>query len=257
MSEPIRMSWQACEHAGKKLQAEFVGTYARWEIVGDVRRRQDASAGPITVKHLAIPKAARCPEYADVAVWKRAAELLDKGPVEAWVYPGGTYRRPDPEARMIGLQVGPVLHEVYLATAANWATRLVQHTGPDGLWRMLVWRLEYSGSLKMRDGLACVINRSREPNTFEPLKVPDERDFFRLARTEFKSPAYRFARPPGQKDDTENWSRGMLPEWFPPGCRVYVDPRQGHLWDNSRPTKCSNPRRPVPGSWNAGPRRWR
>lgn len=57
MSEQVRMSWQACENAGKKLQALFWGTYARWEIVGDVRRRQDAPADrPVTVKHLAIPQ---------------------------------------------------------------------------------------------------------------------------------------------------------------------------------------------------------
>jgi hypothetical protein len=252
------MSWQACQRAGRAVQALFDGTYSRWEIAGEVRREQDArEPGPVIVKHVLMSKPAS--PQSPVPVWERARQLIDRGSTGLCVYAGGATFPPEADSKRVALTVGNIVHELCLADAASWVPRLVQQTGPDGYWRMLLWRLQHSGALKLKSGAVCVVNRGVEPARYEPLAVDDERDFFRLARTEFKSPRYRFARPAAQQDDTENWPRGMLAEWFPPGCRVYVDPTQWHLWDNTKPAKIVRPNRPSPrrGSWNAGPRHWR
>jgi hypothetical protein len=257
-SPRVLMSWQACERAAKAVQALFEGTYSRWEVAGDVRRQQDArEPGPVIVKHVLISKPS--PPQNPIPTWEKARQLIDRGDVSLCVYAGGATRAPEFDARMVALQVGPIVHELYLADARSWVTRLVQHTGPAGYWRMLLWRLQAAGALKLMSGAVCVVNRGVEPIQYEPLAVGDERDFFRLARTAYKHPRYRFARPAGEADDTENWPRGMEPEWYPPGCKVYVDPRQYHLWSGTKPPKIIRPDRPVPrrGSWNAGRSRWR
>ena len=96
---------------------------------------------------------------------------------------------------------------------------------------MLIWRLEHAGTLKLHMGLPCVVDRSGVSEQLLPMPCPDETDFFRLARTEFKAPRYRFERPAEHDDDRGNWPRGMLPEWYPPGVRVYAPPRQPGLFD--------------------------
>lgn len=227
------MSPGACEQAAKRFQALFDRTYARWVQAGPLRRRLEADH----IVHLAIPKAARHPD-GENAIWERALELLSKAELSLWPLASGGTFAPEPESRVSIFSSHGVRHELYLATLANWAPRLVCHTGPTGYWRMLQWRLEHAGSLKLHRGTVCTIDRSTEPPALEEVPCGDEHLFFKLCRTSFKAPQYRFERPPGHQDDTENWPRGMLPEWYPPGLKVYVDPRQLHLWDRSKPAKC-------------------
>ena len=246
MSEPTLMSWQACEAAARRLQGLFSTCYVRWEPAGSLRRRLEGDV----VKHVVVPKPSRN-QVAEQAIWERLSSLLAAGTLSMI---DGT--QPDPDHRMAAVSFNGVRHEIYLAQLENFGPRLVMHTGPEGYWRMLMWRLEFAGALCLYRGCVCVIDRSTEPVRYEVVPCGDERLFFHLARTRYRPPNERFSRPPGEKDDRENWPRGMLPEWYPAGTKVYVDPRQLHLFDCSKPVR-NEFLRPPPRKTRPYPRRFR
>jgi hypothetical protein len=226
------MSVQACQHAAKDFEALFYPTYqsAYWRVAGAVRRLKEADH----LVHVVIPRDPT-ERGACHGVWQRAHALLSQGVLQLWEYPGMPYKAPESDATVAAFGLRGIRHEVYLANKDNWASRLTEHTGPPGYWRMLVHRLKLEGSLTLSNGNVCAIDRSLEPNRLEVIPCADEHRFFLLARTVFKAPQYRFERPQEQPDDVNNWERGILEPWYPPGIKPYADPRQTYLFDASRP----------------------
>jgi hypothetical protein len=103
---------------------------------------------------------------------------------------------------------------------------MAQYTGPEGYWRMLLWRLKHAGTLTLSRGMVQAIDRSigLPAPTLTPVPCGDEATFFRLARTRYREPHTRLDRGIGKSDNVNDWARGMLPEWYPPGVKVYADP---------------------------------
>lgn len=223
--------WLALVSQGRAFQRLFQGTYARWEIAGAVRR-QKAGENDEDLRHVVIPLAGD--GVFDNAVWQRAAELATGKKLKPWPYPHGSIHWVEPGATLIAAERGGRRHEICLATEENWGARLAQHTGPRGFWEMLLWRLRHAGTLYLRHGMVYAANRSIPAAADTAIPCRDERDFFRLARTAWKSPRGRYERH--ADDHPRDWTRGMLPEWVPPGLAVYADPsRSPQLFDGSKP----------------------
>lgn len=229
----------AAQREAAEFQQRLRGAYARFETAGTLRRWQE---GPPELVHVVIPAApplAQAGETAhDNAMWERLSALLHKGTL---VTPPGAPQLPEGEARVFVAMHGLWRHTIVLATVENWGMRLAEQTGPTGYWRMLLNRLKEAGALTIHNGHVVAIDRSAEPAVHEVIPCRQEEDFFRLARTPFKSPRFRFARPDGLPEG--HWRRGMLPEHYPPGLRIYVDPRQPGMFDNSRPSHSHPPHR--------------
>lgn len=227
------LSLPACQRAARDFEALFDGTYRSpyWRMAGDTRRDQPSDH----LVHVVIPKAASGADVTN-AVWERGQALLSRGTLSLWERPGEFYFAPSTDSSVAWFSLRGVRHEVYLATDENWASRLVEHTGPPGYWRMLMHRLKMAGALTLHHGNVCVIDRSVTPYRLEPIPCKDEVSFFLLCRTAFKAPAYRFERPEGH-DNVRDWERGVLAPWYPLGTRVYADPRQTWLFDTGRATK--------------------
>lgn len=222
------VSWQATEAAGKRFAALFQGSALSWQLVGHVRRRKD---GPMHLLHLVVPRAADDQGYAN-AVWGRAVELLVKQTVRLWPYAGGP-RGPEWESTLAGFELGGWHHEISLCHPDHYGPRLAELTGPPGYWRMLLFRLRLAGTLQMHRGAVCAIDRSGPSERLAPIPCPLEETFFKLARTRYQ---HRFERPADAGgDNTNDWKRGVLGEWYPPGVLPYADPaRHPELFDASR-----------------------
>lgn len=228
MNDP-NLHWQTLTRLGAVFRRHFLGTYSRWDICGAARRQKPGEE----LKHVVIPLAGD--GAFDNGVWQRAAELAALQTLRPWPHPRGNILWVEPDATLIAAELGGSRHEICLATAENWGARIAQHTGPEGYWQMLLWRLREAGTLDLRNGMVCAIDRINPAVRGETM-IPcgEERKFFRLARTAWKSPRGRFERPGA--DATNDWTRGMLPEWVPPGLAVYADPsRSPQLFDGSKP----------------------
>lgn len=225
------VSWQAAEAAAKRFQALFQGTARSWQVAGHVRRRKD---GPMQVLHMAVPGPVAHPDLNPV--WARALELLVTHRLALHAYPGGL-RGPEPDSTLAGFDLCGWRHEISLGRPGHEGPRLAELTGPPGYWRMLLHRLRLAGTLRVHQGAVCAINRSLSgpacgAENLVEIPCPDEATFFKLARTRWRDPAHRFERP---VDNTRDWNRGVLPEWYPPGVLPYADPlRSPELFDASR-----------------------
>ena len=94
---------------------------------------------------------------------------------------------------------------------------------------MLLWRLRQADALLLRHGVICAIDRSGVAEQLNPIAGVDEKQFFRMARTPWRSPDQRFTRP-SQAD----WPAGMLPEWYPPGVKIFTSAAAP---DSTRPAR--------------------
>jgi hypothetical protein len=223
----------ALQHAATFRQL-FNRGFTRWETCGHVRRELD---GPRELVHVAITKSPINPVGPfDNRLWEMAEDLIGRRQLQQHVHGDGLALRPDAESRVIEVVHRDWIHRVLLVTSDNWGPRVAEHTGPAGYWRMLSWRLHRAGALKLNRGMVCVVDRSGPSEKLQPIPCRDEHDFFRLCRTTYKSPRFRFERPEGA-DNERDWPRGMLEEWYPPGFRIYADPQQPGLFDTGRPIR--------------------
>lgn len=202
------------------------GTHDRIETCGCVRRGSMGTG----CAYVVVPRPDPTGNGPHL-VYNRLLELQAKGKLQPWQTPAG-YQWFDPDCVLLMVNVGGVCHEITIATGDNWGYRVAEATGPGGYFRMLRHRLMLAGALKLHGGHVCLVKRHPGGQELVPIPVYEERDFFRLARTSYRSPQYRFERH--SSDNRADWSRGVQPEWYPPGVIPYADPHgQPALFESS------------------------
>ncbi|HWP39810.1 MAG TPA: hypothetical protein VNL70_02705, partial [Tepidisphaeraceae bacterium] len=214
----------------RKFRQLFARTHVTgcWQTCGWVRRRRPT--GPDVLTHVVIPADGDGGPWGNV-LWHRAADLIAQHVVEPLASPAtGQLWCPDPEVVLIELRLGAVKHRIIRTTRQAWGARLVEHTGPESFWKMLLWRLQAADTVKLHRGLPCIIDRSGPSVRLKPEPCYTEADFFRWARTRYKRPELRWDQPGGPAQ----WTRGMEPEWYPPHVRVCVSPNQLAVFDTSK-----------------------
>ncbi len=217
---PTKISREAAYQADWSFRSLFKDCYVLWRAGGAYARELNPLPGP-ALTHVVIPKAPI--DEGSNRIWERVAELAASGKIEAKV-------APEPDTTLCEVRRGVWGHTIALATGENLGARLAQHIGPPSFAEMLRRRLEDAGALKLMNGIVYAIDRSTEPTVLRPIPVNSEEKFFRLARTAYKGPRFRFVRR--GTDRPGWWKRGMEPEWYPPGVIPFADPRQPGLFDD-------------------------
>jgi hypothetical protein len=213
-----------------QFRALFDGTADAWEFTGCVRRW---SAGDEIV-HLVRPK--RTLMDGTNLVWKRGAELSLDGRVGPWREieqhkNDGHWLDDDAAYVEFRHDKHPFKHTIVLATHANWGMMLARTTGPKSYWQMLSERLHHAGVLKIHRLHVCWMDRSTPTPKPVQLEVPDEKEFFAMARTTWKEPGRRFERL-----SYNQWAAGMLKEYYPPGMTAFASPAaEPSLFPNDKP----------------------
>jgi hypothetical protein len=217
------ISHPACRHQAEHLRELCAGTYDHWEVVGTVRREKPGH----DVEHLVRPLwgPARADDGGNL-VWRRLLELSTEGgccPCD-----GGRFW-PAAESQVVELQAGAHKHTLYCGTLTNWGMLLARRTGPIEFWSMLERRLQAEGTLKIHGGNVCCYTAVHQ---WVPIECPDEREFFRLARTVWREPN---ARRPWA---AAMWELGMTPPYYPEFITPVVDPTTApHLFTHSKPAR--------------------
>jgi len=214
-------SVQAARSA-EAVQKLFRGSFSKWDALGCVRRVRPPLPGE-KIPHLVRPRPSRLevgPWPHDV--WRRVEQLVQEGRVAATSFT--TVRDlHTADVSLVEIEAAGYVHQLCMSSRETWGVRMAQYTGPAGYWSMLLWRLRAAGTLTVHRGVVCAIDRSLglTAPALSPIACPDERTFFRLARTRYREPHDRLDRG---KDNVNDWARGLLPEWYPPGVKVYADP---------------------------------
>lgn len=216
--------------AAERARHLFRGSFSRWDSLGCVRRLSIPTPDEVLV-HLVRPRPAGADSRFPHLVWQKASALFIEGLIFArdMQVLGDLV---DADVSSIEFDAGGFRHRLCLGSAETWGVRMAQYTGPALFFEKLLYRLRHAGALTLHRGLVCSIDRSlgNGRESLQPIECRDERTFFRLARTRWKEPHERSA---GQA--RRDWARGMEPEWYPPGVKVYADPSTNpELFNNSR-----------------------
>ena len=254
---PGPISYQACTHAAERLRLLFDGTHDAWEFVGAIRRRQHGH----DVEHLVRPRLGehRAADGGNL-VWRRVLELW----IDRQVRPcrraasvvaaaddddddGGGGPPPlfwvEPESQVVELLAFGHKHTLYLACHGNWGCRLARTTGDHRFWLMLDRRLQAEGVFKIHRGMVCGYT-PQGATQWSPIEVPDEREFFRLARTSYREPQARRGWSPSA------WATGMLRPYYPGFFRPIANPLfQPEFFTKDKPAwRPPSKRRAGPGT---------
>jgi hypothetical protein len=167
MSNSTCVSLGAAMAAACKFRQLFSKSYSRWETCGWVR--WELREGPLELVHVAIPRPASARSEFDNALWDRGKHLLATRAVDAAVMASGALSLPEPDTVLLEFTLGAARHRLIRTHELAWGARLVEHTGPASYWRMLLWRMESAGTLKLHKGQPCVINRAGVAEQLEPI----------------------------------------------------------------------------------------
>lgn len=168
-----------------------VECYERWEIAGSVRRRKSEVAD---VEHVIIPRVVEEPGSGLFAeperinkLWKALEEHRQFGAVAKHCY-GSTgagaplYRWGE---KYRGVDFRGHIHEMFTATPINWGAILLIRTGPADYSERVVTKIKSGGMYRQQDGQLIHVASG------QPVGVPDEKTYLRLAGMKWLEPAQR------------------------------------------------------------------
>lgn len=164
----------------------FTGCAERWEIAGSVRRRKPDVAD---VEHVVIPAVVEIEVGTGLfserklvsALWRRLDELVAAGRLAKHWY-GNGFRWGD---RYRGVDFAGFNHEIFCCTAATWGAILLIRTGPAEFSQRVVSRLKDGGMYRQIEGETIHVASG------EPVEVPDERTYLKLAGMPWVEPEAR------------------------------------------------------------------
>lgn len=171
-------------HAFRDL---FADTFDRWEIAGSVRRKRPECGD---VEHVVIPRIVETGllfgVVEDNALWRRLDQLVNDTVLSRAIYAdknGATSHRWGERYR--GVQYRGCTHEIFLATAETWGCILAIRTGPADFSERVVTALKHGGMYRQQGGRLIHVASG------EPVPVPDEATYLRMAGIEWREPEDR------------------------------------------------------------------